>query len=62
MAIFYKCDKCGKSIKGEVSTFSFSDVNKKFFDKLYNRFEFCEECAKPLAGLVKKSLIMKNKK
>ncbi|MBU4257474.1 hypothetical protein KJ586_00335 [Patescibacteria group bacterium] len=56
MATFHKCDKCGKNIKGEEITFSFNDMSKRFFDNWMNRFEFCEECAKPLAVFVKKYL------
>ena len=62
MATFYKCDKCGKNIKGKAITFSFDDVNKKFFEKIYNSFELCEGCSKPLAGLIKKSLFNKKNK
>lgn len=56
MATFHKCDKCDKNIKGEAITFTFSDENIKFFEKIYSRFEFCEKCAKPLAVYVKKYL------
>ncbi|MBA3046901.1 hypothetical protein KJ863_04185 [Patescibacteria group bacterium] len=62
MAIFHKCDKCGKNVKGEVIKFSVDDINKRFFDNWMNRFEFCEECAKPLAGLIKKFLLNKKNK
>ena len=57
MATFHKCDKCGKNIKGEAIRFSIDDMDKKFFDSWVSRFEFCEDCAKPLAGAIKKFLI-----
>jgi DNA-directed RNA polymerase subunit RPC12/RpoP len=59
MAVFYKCDKCGKNIKGEAITFSFDDMGKKFFEKSFYRFDLCEKCSKPLAGSIKKSLFNK---
>ncbi|MFH1233831.1 MAG: hypothetical protein V1649_04260 [Patescibacteria group bacterium] len=43
MAIFYKCDK---SIKGKAIAFYFDDMNKKFFEKSFDKFEFCEKCLK----------------
>lgn len=56
MATFHKCDKCGKNIKGEVTTLFFNDADKKFFEKSFNKFEFCEKCANPLAVYVKRYL------
>jgi ribosomal protein L37AE/L43A len=57
MATFYKCDKCGKNIKGKAITFYFDDVDKKFFENPFNKLELCEKCPKPLAGLIKKFLL-----
>lgn len=62
MATFYKCDKCGKNIQGQAIAFSFNDLNRIFFEKSFNRFEFCQECSKPLAGLIKKFLLNKKNK
>ena len=53
MAIFHKCDKCGKNIKGEAIRFSIDDMDKKFFERGYNSYDFCEACAKPLAVYLK---------
>lgn len=62
MSTIYKCDKCGKTIKGNIVNFSFADSDKKVFPKYYNQFEFCETCVKPLAIYVKNFLAKKNKK
>lgn len=64
MATLHKCDKCGKTIKGHEISVSFSDFDKKFFEKWTNRFDFCPSCVKPLASYVKVFLksSKKNKK
>ncbi|PJB15807.1 hypothetical protein CO116_03155 [Candidatus Falkowbacteria bacterium CG_4_9_14_3_um_filter_38_19] len=61
MATIHKCDKCGKTIKGEAIVFSFRDTEKLFFDGWFNNYEFCEKCAKPLAVYVK-GFLKANKK
>jgi ribosomal protein L34E len=53
MATIHKCDKCGKAIKGEQINLAFSDMAKRFFERGYNSYDFCEACAKPLAIYLK---------
>ena len=62
MSTIHKCDKCGKTIKGNVVDFSFADSNRKVFPKYYNQFEFCEICVKPLAIYVNGFLANKKNK
>lgn len=61
MSTIHKCDKCGKTMKEKVISFSFRDMEKRFFDGWFNDYEFCELCAKPLAIFVKKFLNKKVK-
>jgi len=62
MATIHKCDKCRKAIKGEEISLTFSDMTKRFFEKGFNNYDFCEACAGPVAVFVKKFLNNKNKK
>ncbi|MDO8592177.1 MAG: hypothetical protein Q7R92_00210 [bacterium] len=62
MSTIHKCDKCRKAIKGQEINISFMDTNRRFFEeRTYNSFDFCEECAKPLAVYVKGFLKFNNK-
>jgi len=53
MSTVHKCDKCGKTIKGEKIVVSFSDMENRFFENGYNSYDFCEVCVKPLAIYLK---------
>lgn len=46
MSTIHKCDKCGKAIKENRINISFYDGKRKFFESVFNNFDFCENCAK----------------
>lgn len=64
MSTVHRCDKCNKKINDRKFEISIHDYEKMFISSssLFNRYEFCEKCASPLAKYLIKFLKLKKTK